>query len=239
MTRDQREKRDRTIGEFVAEDYRSAQVFESYDIDFCCGGQKTLFEACREKALDPAVLLQEIEAVKNEPGEGSEDFRTMALPALIDHIVHIHHAYLNENTGQIAAYARKVADVHGERHPEVIRIAAVFDQIKADMAGHLEEEEKVLFPAINRLSEAGKGGPPPADGDRAVIRDSLAVLHREHEDIGDAVHRIRSLANDYAIPEDVCNTFVVTYGKLREFEDDLHKHVHLENNILFPRAANL
>lgn len=239
MIKHQREKRDRTIGEFVAQDYRSAQVFESYDIDFCCGGQKTLVEACQEKALDPAVLLQEIEAVKNESGEGSEDFRIMALPNLIDHIVHIHHAYLNENTGQLATYARKVAEVHGERHPEVVRIAAIFDQIEADMAGHLEEEEKVLFPAINRLSEAGKGGPPPADGDRAVIRDSLAVLHREHEGIGDAVHRIRSLANDYAIPEDVCNTFVVTYGKLREFEDDLHKHVHLENNILFPRAANL
>ncbi len=239
MNSDHKESRDRTIGEFVAEDYRSAQVFEDYDIDFCCGGQKTLAAACREKSLDPAVLLREIEAAKNAPGEASEDFSSMKLPALIDHIVVTHHAFLNENTGQIVAYTRKIAEVHGGRHPEVIEIAAIFDQIEADLVGHLDEEEKVLFPAINRLSEASRDETPPTAEDRAVIRDSLTVLHREHEDIGDAVHRIRSLANDYAIPEDVCNTFKVTYGKLREFEDDLHKHVHLENNILFPRAADL
>ncbi len=229
----------KNIGEFVAEDYRTAAVFEKYGIDFCCGGQTTLAAACREKGLDPGAVQQEIDAAKSEPLKRSENYTAWELTFLADYIVNTHHVYLNEEMGPIAAYARKIAEVHGANHPEVIEIATIFDKIAADMAGHLREEEEVLFPAIRRVDAAGKAGTPPAAEDCAAIEASLEKLGREHEVIGDAVHEIRHLAKDYAIPEDVCNTFAVTYQKLREFEDDLHKHVHLENNILFPKAAQL
>jgi len=141
--------------------------------------------------------------------------------------------------GPIAGYARKIAEVHGANHPEVIEIAGIFDRIASDMAAHLREEEEVLFPAIRRIDGARKAGSQPESEDLESVRICLARLIPEHEEIGDAVHRIRHLSKEYAIPGDVCNTFVLTYRKLKEFEDDLHKHVHLENNILFPKAVRL
>jgi len=230
---------DRTVGDFVAEDYRTAKVFERYGIDFCCGGKVALSEACREKGVDPAAIIREIEAVKSEPLERSQDFASWGLPFLSDFIVNTHHSYLNENTGQIAVYANKIAEVHGDHHPEVIEIAGIFARIATDMAAHLREEEEVLFPAIKRIDAARKAGVLPGAGDLETLRASLNKLNQEHDAIGDAVHTIRDLSRGYAIPDDVCNTFVVTYRKLKEFEDDLHKHVHLENNILFPKAARL
>jgi regulator of cell morphogenesis and NO signaling len=230
---------DKTIGAFVAEDYRVARVFEKYGIDFCCGGNVPLAAACRERGIDPAAILQEIAAAKSEPLARSENYAAWELPFLADYIVNTHHAYLNENTAQIAAYSRKIAEVHGNHHPEVVEISAIFARIAADMTAHLREEEEVLFPALRRIVAARKAGTAPAAKDSKTIRASLEKLGDEHETIGDAVHAIHHLARGYAIPDDVCNTFVVTYRKLKEFEDDLHKHVHLENNILFPKAAQL
>lgn len=230
---------ERTIGEFVAEDYRTARVFERYGIDFCCGGKVALSAVCREKGIDPAVLQEEIAAVKHESQERSQNYASWELPFLADYIVTVHHGYLNENTRQIAVYTRKIADVHGAHHPEVIEIAGIFDRIVADMEAHLREEEEVLFPAIRRIAAARKAGTEPEAGDVAALQASLDKLHQEHDAIGDAVHTIRDLAKGYAVPADVCNTFAVTYRKLKEFEDDLHKHVHLENNILFAKATRL
>lgn len=228
-----------TIGELVAADYRTARVFEKYGIDFCCGGKVPLSAACREKGIDPAVISREIAAAGSEPLERSQNYAAWGLPFLSDYIVNTHHAYLNENTGQIAVYANKIAEVHGARHPEVVEIARIFDKVATDMAAHLREEEEVLFPAIKRIDGARKRGAEPEQRDLELIRACLAKLDQEHEAIGDAVHAIRDLSNNYAVPEDVCNTFMLTYRKLKEFEDDLHKHVHLENNILFPKAAQL
>jgi regulator of cell morphogenesis and NO signaling len=227
----------KTIGEIVAEDYRTATVFEKHGIDFCCGGQVTLAAASLAKGVDSDALLKEMEAVKSAPIERSQNYGGWELPFLADYIVNTHHAYLNENTGQIAVYADKIAGVHGAHHPEVIEISAIFRRIAADLTDHLREEEEVLFPAIKRIEMARKSGAPPEAGDSTVIRASLEKLQKEHEEIGDAVHAIRRLAKDYALPADACTTFALTYRKLREFEDDLHRHVHLENNILFPKAA--
>ena len=226
-----------TVGAIVADDYRSARVFEKYGIDFCCGGTISLAVICREKGLDPASLLQEIAGAKDTPIDRSRNYAAWALPFLADYIVNTHHAYLNENTAQIAVYADKIAGVHGSHHPEVVEIAAIFNRIAIDMAAHLREEEEVLFPALKRIDAARKTGATPEDSDAETIRASLGKLDQEHQEIGDAVHAIRRLANGYLIPTDVCNTFALTYRKLQEFEDDLHTHVHLENNILFPKAG--
>ncbi len=230
---------DRTIGEIVAADFRTAKVFENHSIDFCCGGKAALAATCTEKGLDLAAITRELETVQSQPSERSQNYSAWALPFLADYIVNTHHAYLKENDPQIAAYARKIAEVHGAHHPEVVRIAAIFAKIATDMAAHLQEEEEVFFPALKRADAAKTAGTTPTAKDRETIRASLFRLHREHEEIGDAIHTIRHLANGYAIPDDVCNTFMVTYQKLKEFEDDLHKHVHLENNILFPKASEL
>ncbi len=228
---------DTTVGEIVADDFRTARVFEKYGIDFCCGGKVPLAVICRQKGIDPVALRQELAAAKSAPVDRSTNYAAWELPFLADYIVNTHHAYLNEETGRIVEYARKIAEVHGAHHPEVIEIAEIFGKVATDMAAHLREEEEVLFPAVKRMYAAEKAGTAPAEHDVEMIRKSLGKLDLEHEEIGDAVHKIRHLANEYAIPDDVCNTFVVTYRKLKEFEDDLHKHVHLENNILFPKAA--
>jgi regulator of cell morphogenesis and NO signaling len=230
---------DRTIGEIVADDYRTAKVFENHGIDFCCGGNVAMAATCTQKGIDLATITRELEAVKSEPVERSQNYVSWEMPFLIDYIINAHHGYLKENTEQIAAYTHKIASVHGANHPEVIEIAMIFDKIASDMAIHLREEEEVFFPAIKRADAAKKAGAVLAPKDLETIEDSLKKLGHEHEEIGDAIHTIRHLSKEYAIPADVCNTFVVTYHKLKEFEDDLHKHVHLENNILFLKAAQL
>jgi regulator of cell morphogenesis and NO signaling len=230
---------DRTVGEIVADDFRTSTVFENHGIDFCCGGKTALAAICAEKGLDPATIIGELEAAKSEPTERSQNYSSWALPFLADYIVNTHHAYLKENDDQIAAYAKKIAGVHAVHHPEVIQIANIFGKIAIDMAAHLKEEEEVFFPALKRADAARITGTSPNATDRETIKASLIRLYREHEEIGDEVHTIRRLSKEYAIPSDACNTFMVTYQKLREFEDDLHKHVHLENNILFPKAAQL
>ncbi|BCR06200.1 iron-sulfur cluster repair di-iron protein [Desulfuromonas versatilis] len=228
-----------TVGAVVADDFRTARVFEAHGIDFCCGGKVALGAICREQGLDLGELLREIAGAKSAAVGSSQNYAAWALPFLADYIVNTHHVYLNENTGQIAAYASKIAQVHGAHHPEVIEIAAIFAKIATDMAAHLREEEEVLFPAIKRIDASTRAGHAPEAADVATIQASLVKLDQEHQEIGDAVHAIRDLAKGYGVPEGVCNTFAVTYQKLREFEDDLHKHVHLENNILFPKAARL
>jgi regulator of cell morphogenesis and NO signaling len=232
-------KESKTIGEIVAEDYRNAKVFEDHGIDFCCGGKATLSTACLEKGIDLAAITEELEAVKSKAVERSQNFTSWELSFLIGYIINVHHSYIKENTGQITAYTHKIAEVHGAHHPEVIQIAAIFDKMATDLTVHLQDEEEVFFPAIKRVDMDRKTGATPAGNDRETIKNALAKLTREHEEVGDAIHKIRYLAGGYAIPGDVCNTFMVTYQKLKEFEDDLHKHVHLENNILFPKAAQL
>jgi len=228
-----------SIGEIVAADFRTARVFEKYGIDFCCGGHASLAASCTEKEIDHNLIEEELESIKNEPVERSQNYTAWALPFLADYIVNTHHVYLNENMEQIAAYANKIAGVHGGHHPELHEIAAIFGKIIADMVPHLNEEEEILFPAIKRVEASSIAGLTKEVKDSELIRLSLEKLQKEHETIGDAVHAIRHLTKDYAIPGDVCNTFKITYQKLEEFENDLHKHVHLENNILFLKAAQL
>jgi len=229
----------KTIGEIVAADFRTAKVFEKHGIDFCCGGKIALAALCVEKGLDLAAITSELEALQSEPADQSQKYSSWQLPFLIDYITNTHHAYLHENMGQIAAYADKIAGIHGAHHPEVIQIAAIFDKIAIDLAAHMKEEDTLFFPAVKRADAARIAGFTPDANDQDTIRVCLFKFYPEHEKIGDAVHSIRHLSNGYLIPPDVCNTFMVTYRKLEEFEDDLHKHVHLENNILFPKAAEL
>ena len=171
----------KTVGEFVAEDYRTAKVFEKYGIDFCCGGKVPLAAACREKGVDLARIRREIEEATSEPVERSQNFASWGLPFLSDYIINTHHGYLKENTEQIAVYAAKIAEVHGSRHPEVVEIARIFAKIATDMAAHLREEEEVLFPAIKRIDAAGKDGTAPEAKDVETLKACLVKLNHEHD----------------------------------------------------------
>lgn len=228
-----------TIGAIVAGDYRTAKVFEDYGIDFCCGGRGTLAAICIEHGIDVTTVIRDLEAVKKQTIDRSQDYSSWELSFLIDYIINVHHSYLKENTSQIVGNVRKIAAVHGVRHPETIEIATIFDKIAIDLTAHLKDEEEKLFPAIKRIDLQKKTEATIAATDIEIIKNSLNKLIHEHEEVGDAIHRIHHLAGGYAIPGDACNTFMVTYQKLKEFEADLHKHVHLENNILFPKAALL
>jgi regulator of cell morphogenesis and NO signaling len=230
---------ERAIGDIVAADYRAAGVFEKHGIDFCCGGQIPLSEASREKGLDPTALLAEIDAAMKSPIDRSRNFVAWESPFLADYIINTHHSWLRENDPAIVSYTTKIASVHGRNHPELAEIARIFAKIASDMTGHLREEEEVLFPAIRRIDASRKAGSAPTAADQATMAASLATLGRDHEEIGGATHEIRRLAAGYALPADACTTYALTYAKLAEFEEDLHQHVHLENNILFPRAAAL
>ena len=225
------------VGDIVAGDYRTAAVFEKHGIDFCCGGSMTLAAACAEEGIDPSPLACELEAAANAPAHRDQDYASWTLTRLIDHITAIHHSYLKANTAQNAAYARKIADVHGEHHPELTQIAAVFDEMATKLVAHLEEEEEIVFPAITRAEASREAGLALDPKDAETIARGAEALVREHEEVGAALHDIRDLAMGYGLPADACATYVLTYQRLQAFETDLHKHVHLENNILLPRAT--
>jgi len=225
------------VGDIVAGDYRTAAVFEKHGIDFCCGGSVTLAAACAEQAIDPAALARELEAATNVPARRDQDYASWTLTRLVGHITAIHHAYVKANTAQNAAYARKIAAVHGEAHPELAQIVTLFDKMATALMVHLKREEEVVFPAIKRAEAAGRDGSAPEAGDVETIAHGVEALVREHDEVGAALHEIRDLAMGYGLPADACATYVLTYQRLQAFEADLHKHVHLENNILFPQAT--
>lgn len=225
------------IGDIVAGDYRTAAVFEKHGIDFCCGGAVTLAAACAQKAVDPAAVARELAAATSAPARQDADYASWTLTRLIDHIKAIHHAYVRANAAQTAAYVRKIVGVHGDQHPELALIADAFDRTVSELVVHLEQEEEVVFPAIKRAEAAGRTGSAPAAADVETITRGIEALVQEHEQVGAALHHIRDLAMGYGLPPDACATYALTYERLRAFEADLHMHVHLENNILFPQAG--
>ncbi len=168
----------------------------------------------KKKASILPPYIGEIAAVKNLPVERGQDYSSWEMSFLVDYIINVHHSYLKENTVQIAGNARKIAAVHGARHPELIEIATIFDKIAIDLTAHLKEEEEEFFPAIKRVDLQKKTGATAAT-DIEIIKNSLKKLIHEHEEVGDAIHKIRHLAEGYAIPGDACNTFMVTYQKLK------------------------
>lgn len=228
-----------TVGDIVAADYRTAAVFERHDIDFCCGGATTLVSACASRRVDAATLARELEAATSLPAPADQDYSAWSLARLIEHIQAVHHVYVRENVAQNAAYARKIADVHGDHHPELVRIAAEVESMAVALMSHLEEEERVVFPAIKRAEAASLAARPVAPEDAETVARGLESLTRDHEEVGATLHAIRDMAMGYALPPDACATYSLTYQRLRAFEADLHRHVHLENNVLFPGAAKM
>lgn len=222
-----------TVGQWVTRDFRAAEVFKRVGIDFCCGGKQSLEEACSEKKLDSAELLQQLAELEQTPVSAAYRFNDWSLDFLCDYLVNTHHRTVMRLLPQLTEYTQKIAQVHGEHHVELVQIAALFTDIDRELRQHLHQEETVLFPAIK---EAVLSNNPDA---KSVVVSEITRMLGEHEFAGGAMDEIRILSRDYVVPADGCNTYRVAYKLLEEFEDDLHIHVHLENNILFPKALDL
>lgn len=223
-----------TLGKIVIDKPNAIGVLTSYGLDFCCGGQQSLTEACAE--LDVAVndVLADLTSVDTAlPSENGEpvlgsDYRTLATSDLVDHILVTHHSYLHRELPRMVELANKIRDVHGERHPELHEVARLVQAVSDDLLPHMAKEEQILFPLIKQLDEQ----PGPMSVDHPIAR-----MRYEHEATGELLIQLREVTNDYELPADACASYQATYEGLKFLEKDTHLHIHKENNILFPAAA--
>jgi regulator of cell morphogenesis and NO signaling len=232
------ELKDKKVGDFVKENIRTAHVFKKYGIDFCCGGGVSLERACRKENVNVDDIVADLLKLENVSA-GTQNFDKWELDFLCDYIVNTHHAYVAEAMPMILSYAQKVANVHGHAHPAVVEINKLFSEVVNELTLHMKKEELVLFPYIKKLVKAKNENTVPEEPNFGTVQNPITMMEREHEAAGDLLKQIALLSNNYTIPEWGCNTFKALYNKLDEFEQDLHIHVHLENNILFPKAIEL
>lgn len=226
-----------TVAELVIDDYRTAEIFKKHGIDFCCGGKKTIQKACAEKNISMEVLVNEITSMQTQPPTELQNVKDWSLAFLADYVVNVHHKYVNNNIGLISELAQKVARVHGDKHPETVEIARLFDQVVGDLTVHMKKEELLLFPYIKNIEKFSKGEIKQMPTSHfGTVKNPIRMMEHEHDLAGTLMKQIDLLSNHFTPPANACNTFRVVYAKLNEFQEDLHRHVHLENNILFPQA---
>jgi regulator of cell morphogenesis and NO signaling len=221
---------DKKVGELVTENIKTAHVFKKHGIDFCCGGGISIAKACKVNNVNQDELLADLEGV-GQNSDRTLNYDSWDTGFLVQHIENVHHTYVKEATPMILEYAAKVDSVHGHAYPELKQIHLLFQGLAADLLMHLKKEEHVLFPAVRELIER--------KGPAGMIMHPVAIMEREHEIAGDMMSKIRTLSNDYTPPKEACNTYKALYSKLQEYEEDLHLHVHLENNILFNRLRQM
>lgn len=229
---------EQSVGAWVTADYRLAALFERHDIDFCCGGDRPLAEVCAEKGIDPQTLLDEARQA-TATANGGEHYDLWALDFLTDYIVHQFHAPNRQTMPQIADYAATVAEVHGAAHPETVAIAGLWPQVQGELGMHMQREELLIFPYIKRLVRGQEEGVAPKPLPTGSLKELIAKLEAEHDATGDALAELARLSGGYAPPDDACPTYRTLYALLAQFDADTKKHVHLENNILFPKAIRL
>lgn len=228
-----------SIGEIVARDYRTATVFKKHGIDFCCQGKRTVEEVCNEKQLNPEILQADVEKVIDERLNLTEDYASWSLDALVDYIEQKHHTYVRERIPDIMVFLEKVVRVHGKAHPELLEIERVFKEVDHNLTSHMMKEEKILFPYIRQLVRYSQEGLLLQQMPFGSVSNPIQMMMYEHSIEGDHMKQISELSNDFNPPQDACNTYKATFALLKEFQDDLFLHIHLENNIAFPKAIGL
>ncbi len=230
--------KDKTIAEFVTENIKTAHVFKKHGIDFCCGGGISLEKACIKNNVDVNQVEKELLKV-DQIVDQVNDYDNWDLTFLIDHIINTHHSYVKESLPILSQYAIKVAEVHGHHYEKVVEVNMLFHEVANELMTHLQKEERILFPYIKQLINADKEGKLPSPPSFGTINNPIQMMEYEHENVGNVFKTISVLTNNYSPPESACNTFRALYAKLDEFEQDLHQHIHLENNILHPKAIVL
>jgi len=228
----------KTVASVVTENIKTAHVFKKHGIDFCCGGGITIEKACKKNDVDYDILKNELEGIDNNISN-TYNYDSWNLSFLIDYIVNIHHKYVELSIPLLIEYASKVANVHGHHYKEVVEINELVIEVSNELIVHMKREELILFPFIKQLVIANDNNTKLTLPDFGTVNNPINMMENEHEKAGDVFKQIAKLSNNYAPPEEACNTFRALYSKLNEFEQDLHQHIHLENNILFPKAILL
>lgn len=228
-----------SIGELVAKDYRKAEIFRKFGLDFCCGGHKTVKEACEKKGVNYIEVENELLKVEQQQNDNTENFNEWELDFLADYIINKHHKYVSSAVVLLNELSSKVARVHGDVHPELIEIERNYVQVANELTAHMQKEEVVLFPYIKQMVQNKRNGNPFEKSSFGTIKNPIHMMESEHVSAGECMESIRTLSNNFTLPSDACNSYRVLFGKLEEFEKDLHQHIHLENNILFPKAIQM
>lgn len=230
-----------TVRELAVAMPGATRIFEEFGIDYCCGGSRSLTDACQAAQVSVEEVLSSLEQAQSsaQANEQAIDWQTAPLTALASYIVDKHHVFTKQELTRLEQLLAKVYSVHGQNHPELLRLQALFQTLSQELTPHMLKEEQVLFPYINRLEEAlseKRAVPPPFFG---TVRNPVRMMMLEHETAGEVLSEMRAASNNYTVPQDACISYQTLYEALAAFEEDLHQHIHLENNILFPRAQEV
>ena len=227
-----------TVRDVVSADFRAAAVFSRYGIDFCCGGQRTIAAACRAHGLPADDVVSDVRQACTSSASVPR-FADWEPDTLAAYIVANHHAYVKRVLPAITTHTKKVASVHGAEHPEIVEVARIWAAVAEEMSMHMAKEERILFPYIGQLASAARLGDAAPSAPFGSIENPIRMMEEEHDSAGDAMAQIRFFTNGYALPATACTTYRICFQELQAFEEDLHVHVHLENNVLFPKARAL
>jgi regulator of cell morphogenesis and NO signaling len=231
----------KTIREIALEAPASTRVFEEFKIDYCCGGRRSIEDACAASGIDSAELIERIDAVlaDRQTTEGIDQPEGMAPTELIAYIVGKHHIFTAQEIARLRPLMAKVAMRHGENHPELLELERVFAALSDSLVPHMRKEENILFPYIQELEAAAKAELPLPSSHFGTVKNPIRMMMSEHDTDGDRLQKMRKITKDYVLPDDACPSFTALYAGLEDLERDLHRHIHLENNVLFPAAAEL
>lgn len=228
-----------TIGEMAAKDLRKAQVFKQLGLEFCCGGNKTLEDACAEVGISVGEVTRALEEIPQEPIATDRDYNKWKLDFLANYIVNIHHSYVRDSSSMLSDLSDKITRVHGDAHPELATVQKHLKILLQEMLSHQIKEEKILFPFITEMVTSEKESKPLGFPPFGTIESPVDMMRDDHTAAAEHIHAIEKLTQGYNVPADGCESYKLYYHKLKEFDDDLHQHIHLENNILFPKAIAL
>jgi len=229
----------KTVRELAVEVPSATRVFEKLGIDYCCGGGKKLNEACDQAKLAVDQVLRDLEQAekaRQARQESATDWNSEPLADVIAHIVKKHHAYVQSEIPRLSHLAKKVSSKHGPSHPETVKVDELFEALANELTMHLMKEEQILFPYVIRMEESKLESAPVIPSCFGTVQNPIQMMVMEHDNAGEVLRELRAATTDYKLPEDACTSYRTLYTGLLEFEADLHQHIHLENNILFPRA---
>lgn len=232
---------DMTVRDVATEFPQSTRLFEKLRIDYCCGGNRPLAEACTSAGVDVDNVMEMLTEVtqSTSPDEDALDVQNASVPALITHILDTHHVFTKAEMDRLQPLADKVLNAHGGNHPELVHLDELFTRLCADLKPHMFKEEQILFPYIMALTEAADGKTAVPFAPFGTVNNPVRMMMREHDTAGDILRELRALTSDYKVTADACISYQTLYQALENFEKDLHQHIHLENNILFPKALDL
>lgn len=230
---------EQTVREIAIEQPASVRVFESLGIDYCCGGQRSLREACERAGVSPDEVLNRIFTAETEPSTATGDWAHASVAELTRHIVDDHHGYIRRESPRLISLCVKVVERHGAGHPEVKSIQELFQALADELSLHMVKEETVLFPYLVQMEATLRDRRPVPPAMFGSIEMPISRMLADHDDVGTLTARIRSFSSGFVAPDDACPTYRALYQGLENFERDLHQHIHLENNILFPRALEM